>query len=586
MSSDDTRTTAQRLARVLALVALMLFSSISFNWYSAYIRPYSHALVGLVGSIGLAVLLCRISSWRTRLDHLVAWVSTMTPQTRRLLFAWGFAVPASLSFIVLDPIPHIPDGFAYLYQAKLFTLGQLWAESPALPEFFPPPWSVDLNGRVFTVFPPGWPMLLALGVASGLPALVNPALGALALFVMWHLWCELFDAKRANMALALCALSPFLLFMSAGFMSHNASLLASSAFALAFLKGTRNDSLAWGGLAAATIAFQILVRPVSALFVFAAVTGFFAIARRSRASWKMTAWSIAGSGVGTAGYGIYNRLLVGEWGVPPLYFLTPANRFGFGSDIGLPWASSFPTPGHDPFRALLNLNFNMAVMNNDLFGWPLASLLFVMICLLLARLSWQHRFCATIIAAAVLIYAGYWYNGIAFGARFYYCLLPYLTILTIEGIRATPAVLRSSFARVDEAQARAFVGFVVIGFMLYGAFIYVPRTALLGPYWNQRRICFELYAELDAIVRPGDLVFVETDSDERYNPVFVKNAIVIEESPVIYAWDLGDAKNAQLIAHFPDRRVVRWRYPIERLSEETPIAQLRRWLTPTHDDVR
>jgi hypothetical protein len=117
-------------------------------------------------------------------------------------------------------------------------------------------------------------------------------------------------------------------------------------------------------------------------------------------------------------------------------------------------------------------------------------------------------------------------------------------------------------------------------------FLYIPRTALTAPYWNQRKISFELYEELDSVVQPGDLVLVDADSDERYNPVFVKNEIRIDQGPVIYAWDRSDAVRAQLLAQFPDRRVVRWRYPIERLAEQTPSAQLRRHLGASESPPR
>lgn len=574
-TSESPRSTLETVVRIVTLTLLLAFSSLSLNWYSPYIRPYSLSLVGLAGSLLLGVALCRSSSWQSFSQKVATRIAQATPRDRRWVFTWGLLAPGAVSFFVLDPIPHIPDGYAYLFQAKLFSIGKLATPTPAFAEFFPAPWSVDLDGRVFSVFPPGWPILLTLGVALGQPAIVNPVLGALSLWVMWHLWKELFDEERANAALLLCAVSPFFLFMSASFMSHNASLFASSTFVLAFLRGVRLSSPRWGALAGAAIGFQILIRPPSALFLFAAVVGYFAVARRSRASWIVTACSIAGAAVGTGIYGIYNRFLVGEWGTPPLYFLAPENRFGFGADIGLPWASSFPTPGHDLLRALLNLNFNMSVMNNDLLGWPLASLAFALLCLLLARLDWRHHLSATIIVATAVGYLGYWYNGVAFGARFYYCLLPYLVILTVEGVRATPHLLASFSSRVPDAPARAFVGAVVAGFVLYGALVYVPRVALTGPYWNQRKISFELYEELASIVQPGDLVLVETDSDERYNPVFVKNEPVIAESPILYAWDQGDAKNAQLIAHYANRRVVRWRYPIERLQDETPLARLR-----------
>lgn len=575
-----------RIFRTTAFCALMLGSSVSVTWYSPYLRPYSLSLLGLVGSLLLAAALCRVPAWQSLGRWLADRATAPNPWILAAIFLWGGLAPLAVLFWILDPIPHIPDGFAYLYQAKLFSLGKLWATPPALPEFFPAPWSVTLDGKVFSVFPPGWPILLSLGVKANAPWLINPMLGALALWAMWHLWCELFDAKRANLALILCALSPFFLFMSASFLSHSASLLASSVFALSFLKGIRKGSLRWGVLAGVAIGFHIVVRPIAALFVFVPMVSFFALFRRSRASWKITACSLVGSGLGAAGYLGYNRLLVGAWGTPPLYFLSPANRYGFGPDIGLPWASSFQTPGHGLWRALVNLNFNAAVMNNDLFGWPLASLAFLFVCLLFGRLAWQHRLCAGIIAAFVTCYAGYWYNGVAFGARFYYCLIPYLAILTVEGIRILPNLLSTTLSRVSEPQARSFVSGTLIFFTLYGLLVYIPRVSLWGPYSNQRKISMHLYHEIEEQTQKGDLVLVESGSDERYNPLFIKNDIAIEDSPVIYAWDRGAESNARLLAHFPERRVLRWRYPIERLKEAAPLARFKRHGSPPSIDAR
>ena len=578
-ASRDPRTTpGTPWVRGTVFLGFMLFCSVSLNWYSPYIRPYALSLLGLFGALTASALLFRIDAWQALCERWLSAVDRMESRAIGLLIAAASLIPIATAAFVLDPIPHIPDGYAYLFQARLFTLGQLWADAPTHPEFFPAPWSLTLENRVFAVFPPGWPLLLALGVVAGATWLVNPVLGGLSLYTLHHLWRELFDRTRANRALALCLLSPFYLFMSASFMSHNASLLASALFVLGFLRGVRKNSLAWGAVAGLAIGFQILVRPVSAAFIWFPVVTWFALFRRSRAGWRITTCSIAGSGLGTMGYSVYNRLLVGEWGVPPLYYMTPANRYGFANDIGLPWASSFPTPGHDLWRAMLNFNFNAVVMNNDLFGWPMASLGFAVFCLLSGRLAWQHRLCASVILAFVVSYAGYWYNGVAFGARFYYCLLPYLAILTVEGARIASLLLPTRVPGFDRPRARTFVIGLVFFFSLYGTFVYTPRVALTDPYWNQRKISYELYEELEKFVQPGDLVLVETDSDERYNPVFDKNSIDIETSPIIYARDLGDAANAKLIQQFPERRVVRWRYPIERLDEERALVRIRKML--------
>lgn len=563
-------------ARLLALGGFMAFASVSLYWYSPYVRPYTLSILGFTGSLLAALALSRARSFRQTATRGLAAIDGMSPRAVGGWVAFGTLVPLLLCLFLLDPIPHIPDGWAYLYQARLFSEGRLYAPAPAILEAFPVPWSVVMEGRVFAVFPPGWPLLLAPGVALGVPFLVNPLLGGASLLAIHALIRRLLDRPRANRVLVLCATSPFYLFMSASFMSHNASLLASALFALGFLHVVRGGGAGWGALSAIGIGFQILVRPVSAAFVWFPIVAFHLLFRRSAQTAWAIGYSIAGSIVGTALYGLYNRLLVGEWGVPPLYYLAPENRYGFGADIGIAWASSFSTPGHDLYRALLNLNFNAVVMNNDLFGWPMASLLFVGICLTFGRLASPHRLALGVLAGFVVSYAGYWYNGVAFGARFYYCLLPYLALLTVEGARFARDALEAEFPSMRDGGARAFVVGCIGLFALYAAVIYMPRVALTDPYWNQRKISYELYQELDALVEPGDLVFVETDSEERYSPVGARNASEIAQSEVIHAWDRGEEHNAQVIAQFPGRRVVHWRYPIERLHDEEAIVRLRR----------
>ena len=565
--------------RTLAFASFMAFASISLQWYSPYIRPYTLSILGLVAALAGSALLCRVPRWQRQCD---TWLSTVDSMSRRARFGWmafGTVVPLLLCLFVLDPIPHIPDGYAYLFQATLFTQGRLWALAPAIPEAFPAPWSVTMDDRVFAVFPPGWPLALAPGVAIGAPWLVNPLLGGASLAAIHALLDRLADRRVANRGLVLCATSPFYLFMSASFMSHNASLLASTLFALGFLRvagGNESRAKLWGSVSALGIGFQILVRPVSAAFIWFPWVAAFFLFRRRRESLRAIAWSIGGAIAGTLLYGAYNRQLVGEWGVPPLYHLAPENRYGFGDDIGIAWASSFPTPGHDLYRALLNLNFNTVVMNNDLFGWPMTSLLFVAVCLFAARLAWPQRLALAVVASFVVSYAGYWYNGVAFGARFYYCLLPYLALLTVAGAGFARDRIREIFPTISPEVSRSFVIGCVLAFSAYGALVYVPRVALTAPYWNQRKISDALYSELDARVRPGDLVLVETDSDERYNPAFIRNHFDIEDGEILYAWDRGEEANAALLARYPERRVVRWRYPIERLPEQEAHTQLRR----------
>ena len=128
-----------------------------------------------------------------------------------------------------------------------------------------------------------------------------------------------------------------------------------------------------------------MIRPLDAVAIWGGQTLYALWVGRLR-HLKGLALSVAGLMLGAALYSAYNRALVGEWFHAPLLMMNYAYRMGFGSDIGVNW-ETFDTPGHNPWRALINLNFNMAVMSQDLFGWPLSSLFFVIVFWVFGRMS-------------------------------------------------------------------------------------------------------------------------------------------------------------------------------------------------------
>lgn len=168
--------------RYLLFTVLFLFSSISFLRKSWYVLPLALSIIGLIASIVLSRYLIKREGWRrglTRIENI--WnkyeASVVVP-----LGVLVFIVCCAINQFILRPIPHIQDGFAYYYQAKVFASGHLWGQVSSLPEFFPCPWVIIHEGRQFSVFPPGWSLLLAIGIKLGVPWIINPLLGMMGFF--------------------------------------------------------------------------------------------------------------------------------------------------------------------------------------------------------------------------------------------------------------------------------------------------------------------------------------------------------------------------------------------------------------------
>ena len=110
---------------------------------------------------------------------------------------------------VFEKMPHIEDEMAYVWQAQVATTGRLMLSSPPVPKSMMIPFVVDYQGNRFGKYPPGWPVALALGLALGARAWVNPILGGISVWLTYRLGKKLFNERVALLAAFLTLTSPF-----------------------------------------------------------------------------------------------------------------------------------------------------------------------------------------------------------------------------------------------------------------------------------------------------------------------------------------------------------------------------------------
>ena len=121
---------------------------------------------------------------------------------------------------------------AYLCQAQTLARGRLWAPAPAEPTFFEQEFLLVRDGRWFGKYPPGYPLVLALGVLAGKPWLVNPILAALTVLLLYLLRQGLYGRATGQVAILLMLTSPLFLFMSSSMMAHTAELFWTTLLAV------------------------------------------------------------------------------------------------------------------------------------------------------------------------------------------------------------------------------------------------------------------------------------------------------------------------------------------------------------------
>ena len=151
---------------------------------------------------------------------------------RKLLFSLILLVEALvIAFALMQRSPPSGDDYSYLYQAKLFASGKMYAEDPLYDEANPLNDCVatgcmaDYHGRRFSKYPPGWPVFLALGARLGVPWLIDPILGAILVFLILRYVEQQMGKNLVKVAGILLILCLFFCYYAASLRAHISTAL-------------------------------------------------------------------------------------------------------------------------------------------------------------------------------------------------------------------------------------------------------------------------------------------------------------------------------------------------------------------------
>lgn len=417
------------------------------------------------------------------------------------------------------------DEYAQYLSATLFSEGRLAAGSPQFREFFSVTHVVN-DGKFYGKYPPGWPMVLAVGILVGLPWIVNPLIGMLTVVVLYRMADVHFGRQTANTASCLLIANPFFVFNSASYFSHSLCLLAITLTSAFFLRCLENPgarrAFAWMGF---WIGAAFMTRPYNAIAVLLPLGGYLAYrAIRNpgdRSSLIKGLLISAGPFLFWAAlYLLYNYLQTGDPLLQPFskYNLTDRPFYPRHSR-GLVWALE-----NNVLDRLVSLN-----------QWLPLSLFFL--AAYLFRKDPQGR---CLVLPMFLVFGGqflayFWYFGTGgnqYGPRYLYECLSAVTLLA--------AVMVGRLGRV----APLIVSIVV----LLNCRLLWTATAEYG-----REVACRL--ELFDVVKKQQLtnafVFLSTGSGSMPKADLTRNGTRFDGS-VLFVRDLG-GKNRQLLAAFEDR---------------------------------
>ena len=469
-------------------------------------------------------------------------------------FAWGCAALALVLAVLANVLayersPHVPDEVVYLLHARYLAAGELWLAPPPVPAAF----DLDLmlldQGKWYCPVPPGWPMVLALGVLAGAPWLVNPLLGAASVLVGYLLLRELSERRTARIGSVLLATSPWFTFLNMSFMTHSLTLLCALLAALAVARARRTHGVLGCVAGGAALGVIALIRPLDGLIVAGAL-GLWAIglggARLRGASLAALVASAAAVGALTLPY---NAALTGRAGNFPIQHYVDVvygpgkNNLGFGPDKGLGWSGLDPWEGHTPQEALVTSQFNLFALDAELFGWACGSLALAWLALLGARRSRTDRALALFALAVIGSSWLYWFNGGPdFGARYWYLAFVPLVWFTLSGMR------RASEACAAPVRVEAFVG----GAVLASLATWMPWRSL-DKYHEYRGVQPAEVAAPELRELRNALVLVAGRRHPEFAQAALLNRFEDRAATATFAW-MRDVETVDaLLAAYPDR---------------------------------
>ncbi len=481
------------------------------------------------------------------------------PRPRRIIaVALALAAIATLSTAwissdLLQRIPHVQDSVADLFQAKTFALGRLWVPTPRLPTFFTEEFIPMHGDKWFSKYPPGWPLLLSIGVLLHASWLVDPVLSGLDLFLIFLIGRRVYGSTVGLLAAALTLTSPFFLFLGGSFMPHTATLfylLCALYLVTRWSTEARNARAISDARLLVPAGFLLgmafMTRQIDAI-AFSLPFGALLLARLRQKDVLPVVWLLAGGAVPVTLLLGYDWILTGSPFTSPYSLWWPSDRVGFGPTIGM--------GGFTPAQGLWNTSFNLEMFLAHLFGWPFytcLALAAVPFALGRARL-WDWMFLASALCV-MAAYVAYWNPGVMYGPRYFFTTIPACTLLTARGLVELYQWPLRLFARwrLDRIAPAALPACIIAILLAFNFFVYLPAQVPLYRGYN-----YTSADSIDAVQRAGihhALIFVVSNTPGAwwlYGSVFPSNSPLLD-GDVVYARDQG-SQNRLLMDEYPGR---------------------------------
>lgn len=340
------------------------------------------------------------------------------------------------------------------------------------------------DGRLHSVFVPGFPMFLAPFLRVGAPWLAGMTTGALLALAQTFLARAMgLDAFALRLSLLLVAPGFARAVETTDLLSHawvgTLDLVALALVAQLRERVTARRALALG----ACVGWVFCARMLDGFVLSAVVTaGLVDRALTRRFPLRFIAMGVAAALPFIALVAVQQHRATGDWRKPTVIEYvqradTPPSclRLGFGPDVGCALEhaverASFGPDGYTPDDALRIVRERTGRLGTEVFG--LTALPFLAFLAVLLRPTAMGLTLALFPVLLTVAYAGFYYgNGTIHGARHVFPAAPVLALLMAQSVVTLADRLRD---RRRERLARALPGAALLGYIALGALAFPP----------------------------------------------------------------------------------------------------------------
>ena len=432
-------------------------------------------------------------------------------------------------FVLIQRFPNSGDEQALLFQARLFSHGQLYVDDPIYDRANPLNKYVaadaidDAGGRRFSKYDPGWPALLSLGVRLRVEWLIAPLLGALTVFLMLSYVRRRIGGEFVATTWWLVTLCAFFSFSVANFGNHTATMaFLFGAFVL--YEDTLNEAPSersrWQLLAVGLLlGYCSLIRYLDWIPLMGWIA--FDLLRRRRINKLILV--LLGFGLLASCHLFYNQALTGNALLPP--FVHDVNNRG--TSLAVSWAG-FEVSAIRLWRAL--------------YAFPPASLL--LLCLLRSCQSAALKASLALFGLQVFTYFFYPWGVAGPGPRYYFPYFPFLILAVVEVYRL------NRHQRLGKIGWHLAIGCLVVCSFVYGA----GQTRDI----YKRR---DLERMVETIPQTKRIILLQSGTYEMEISDLIRNPPDLWSADTLYfVYDDG-VGIADLLKRFPNHSVYVYRYP-------------------------